>query len=99
MSDPVTVEISQALDAYQLACRGTSETPPFVGTRDEWLASLKAESPFATDGTGLTDPENWRELLDLAAMNGITSVTITAGDELELVKDGVTLWTPLYRRA
>lgn len=27
------------------------------------------------------------------------SITIAAGDELELVKDGVTYWIPLYRRA
>lgn len=28
-----------------------------------------------------------------------TSITITSGDELELVKDGITYWTPLFRRA
>jgi len=40
MPDQIIVEISEALDAYQLARRGTSTTPPFEGTRDEWLASL-----------------------------------------------------------
>lgn len=33
-----------------------------------------------------------------AGLDDITSIAITAGDELEIVKDGVTYWTPLYRR-
>jgi len=32
-------------------------------------------------------------------LDEFTSITITAGDELELVKGGITYWTPLYRRA
>ena len=32
-------------------------------------------------------------------LEDLTSVTITADDELELVKDGITYYTPLFRRA
>lgn len=31
--------------------------------------------------------------------DSITEIRITAGDELELVKDGITFYLPLYRRA
>ena len=45
MPEPFIVEVNDAPDAYQLARRGTSTTPPFEGTRDEWLASLASTVP------------------------------------------------------
>lgn len=37
---------------------------------------------------------------DLPAwLDALTSITIIAGDELEIVKDGITYYVPVYRRA
>lgn len=34
-----------------------------------------------------------------AWVSDLTSITVVEGDELEIVKDGITYWLPLYRRA
>jgi len=48
--------------------------------------------------TTTTDPAPFGPSLP-AGLADITSITITAGDDLELVQDGVTYYLPLYRRA
>lgn len=74
-SAPVSVVVSQARDAYQLAV-----AEGFVGTRAEWLASLQGEpGPAGDDGAdGATGP---------AGDPGLVAVVLTQAEYAALTPE------------